>query len=112
MDPDAPLQMLVTTLGYDNYRGVTAVGRIFAGRMHGRRERGAHDVATATSCRSARAISMCTRGLERVEVEQAEAGEIVAIAGLEGIAIGETLADPENPGGAAARSRWKSPPCA
>ncbi len=36
-------------------------------------------------------------GLERVEVEQAEAGEIVAIAGLEEIAIGETLADPENP---------------
>jgi GTP-binding protein len=37
------------------------------------------------------------RGLEKVEVESAEAGEIVALAGLEGIAIGETLADPENP---------------
>jgi GTP-binding protein len=37
------------------------------------------------------------QGLERVEVEEARAGEIVAIAGLEGIAIGETLADPENP---------------
>ena len=37
------------------------------------------------------------QGLERVEVPQAEAGEIVAIAGLQGIAIGETLADPENP---------------
>ncbi len=37
------------------------------------------------------------QGLEKVEVEAAEAGEIVAIAGLEGIAIGETLADPENP---------------
>ena len=34
VDPDAPLQILVTTLGYDDYRGVTAVGRIFAGRMH------------------------------------------------------------------------------
>ncbi len=33
VDPDAPLQMLVASLGYDNYRGVTAVGRIFAGRM-------------------------------------------------------------------------------
>ena len=33
VDPDAPLQMLVTTLGYDNYRGLTAVGRIFAGRI-------------------------------------------------------------------------------
>src|SRR5512139_299912 len=33
VDPDAPLQMLVTTLGYDDYRGVTAVGRIFAGQI-------------------------------------------------------------------------------
>ena len=37
------------------------------------------------------------QGLERIEVEEAEAGEIVALAGLEGIAIGETLADPDNP---------------
>ena len=37
------------------------------------------------------------QGLNKVEVEQAEAGEIIALAGLEGIAIGETLADPENP---------------
>ncbi len=34
VDPEAPLQILVTTLGYDDYRGVTAVGRIFAGRVH------------------------------------------------------------------------------
>ena len=33
VDPDAPLQMLVTTLGYDDYRGVTAVGRVFAGTI-------------------------------------------------------------------------------
>ena len=37
------------------------------------------------------------QGLKRVEVEEADGGEIVALAGLEGIAIGETLADPENP---------------
>ena len=37
------------------------------------------------------------QGLNKVEVEQAEAGEIIALAGLEGIAIGETLADIENP---------------
>jgi GTP-binding protein len=34
VDLDAPLQMLVTTLGYDDYRGVTAVGRLFAGQIH------------------------------------------------------------------------------
>ena len=96
VDAEAPLQMLVTTLGYDNYRGVTAVGRIFAGKM-----RLGQSVARVT--RTGQVLPERVRylyvhqGLELVEVQQAEAGEIVALAGLEGIAIGETLADPENP---------------
>src|SRR3990172_3359143 len=96
VDTSAPLQLLVTTLGYDDYRGVTAVGRIFAGQL----------LAGAPLARMTRGGEILPerarylyihQGLERVEVEQAAAGEIVAIAGLEGIAIGETLADPENP---------------
>lgn len=92
----APLQLLVTTLGYDDYRGVTAVGRIFAGRIQ-------VGQALARMTTSGEVLSERARylyvhqGLKRVEVESAEAGEIVALAGLEGIAIGETLADPENP---------------
>jgi GTP-binding protein len=96
VDAEAPLQLLVTTLGYDDYRGITAVGRIFAGKL----QAGA-PLARMTlhgEILPERAPYLYIhQGLERVEVEHAEAGEIVALAGLEGIAIGETLADPENP---------------
>lgn len=96
VDVDAPLQLLVTNLGYDEYRGVTAVGRIHAGKMKA-------GAPVARMQKDGKVLPERTRylyiyqGLEKVEVEAAEAGEIVAIAGLEGIAIGETLADPENP---------------
>jgi GTP-binding protein len=96
VDLDAPFQMLVTTLGYDEYRGVTAVGRIFAGKL---------DVGASIARMTIKGDLLHERarylyvhqGLERVEVEHAEAGEIISIAGLEGVAIGETLADPDNP---------------
>ncbi len=96
VDPDAPLQMLVTNLSYDDYRGTTAIGRIFAGRIHAGQAlaRIKHDGQVLPE--RARYLYVY-QGLEKVEVPEATAGEIVAIAGLEGIAIGETLADPENP---------------
>ena len=96
VDPEAPLQILVTTLGYDDYRGVTAVGRIFAGRVHLGAPLARMTLTGEVLPERARYLYV-HQGLEHVEVEQAEAGEIVALAGLEGIAIGETLADPENP---------------
>jgi len=96
VDPDAPLQILVTTLGYDTYRGLTAVGRIFAGRVAAGQPLAR--LTTAGGIRMERARYLFVHeGLERAEVAHAEAGEIVAIAGLEEIAIGETLADPDNP---------------
>jgi len=96
VDPDAPLQMLVTNLGYDPYRGATAVGRVFAGRITS-----GQNLARLT--RDGRVLPEQARylavhqGLELVDVPAAEAGDIVSIAGLESIGIGETLADPENP---------------
>ncbi len=96
VDPDAPLQILITSLGYDDYRGVTAVGRIFAGRIKVGQALARLTITGETLPERARYLYV-HRGLEKVEVESAEAGEIVALAGLEGIAIGETLADPENP---------------
>jgi GTP-binding protein len=93
---DAPFQMLITTLGYDDYRGVTAVGRIFAGRLQVGQSMARIKVDGQVLPERARYLYV-HQGLERVEIEAAEAGEIVALAGLEGIAIGETLADPENP---------------
>jgi GTP-binding protein len=96
VDPEAPLQMLVTTLGYDDYRGVTAVGRIFAGRIELGQALARLSVDGQVLPERARYLYI-HEGLKRVEVESAEAGEIIALAGLEGIAIGETLADPETP---------------
>lgn len=93
---DAPLQMLVTSLGYDDYRGVTAIGRIFAGKMKAGQDLARIQVNGNVLPERARYLS-AFQGLQRVEVDEAVAGEIVVVAGLEGIEIGETLGDPENP---------------
>jgi GTP-binding protein len=96
VDTEAPLQMLVTTLDYDNYRGLTAVGRIFAGKMTS-----SHQVARITSqgeiIPGTISYLYVQDGLERTEVDEVLAGDIVAVAGIDEIAIGETLADPEHP---------------
>jgi GTP-binding protein len=99
VDVMAPFQMLVTTLGYDDYRGVTAVGRIFSGTL-----RAGQPIARMTASELGERVLperarylYVHQGLKRVEVENAQAGEIVVIAGLEGVSIGETLADPDTP---------------
>lgn len=96
VDMDAPYRMLVTNLGYDDYRGVTAMGRIYAGKIHVGQAltRIALDGQLITEHAQYLYIH---KGLEQIEVEEAAAGEIITLAGLEGIAIGETLADPEHP---------------
>jgi GTP-binding protein len=95
VDMEAPLQMLVTTLDYDTYRGLTAIGRIFAGRLVAGQAVARLTPAGTNISERVRYLYV-HQGLQRVEVEAAEAGEIVAISGLDAIAIGETLADPEN----------------
>ncbi|MCJ7549246.1 MAG: GTP-binding protein, partial [Anaerolineae bacterium] len=96
VDADAPLQMLVTTLGYNEYRGITAVGRLFAGRILAGQALARITTRGEVLPEQARYLYV-HEGLKHVEVDQAEAGEIVVLAGLEDIAIGETLADPEHP---------------
>jgi GTP-binding protein len=94
VDPEAPFQMLVTSIGYDPYRGATATGRISAGRI-------TTDMPIARIKPSGQQLEDVAQylytfeGLEKKEIEQAEAGEIVVIAGLEEVSIGETLSDPE-----------------
>ncbi len=96
VDPDAPLQMLVTTLDYSAYRGLTAIGRVFAGRIRAGQPvtrvslKGEHFPETIR-------YLYAQDGLERKEISEAMAGDIVAVAGLESIEIGETLADTEAP---------------
>ena len=96
IEPDAPTQMLVSTLGYDDYKGRIAIGRLSAGKI-----RGAQDVAriatdgTITPGKIAQVF--VHQGLDRIETEEVEAGEIVAVTGLPEIFIGETIADPIQP---------------
>jgi len=96
VDPDAPLQMLIANLSYDDYKGRMAVGRVFNGvlRQGQTVARLQHDGHVDTSKIT---YLYVFQGLQRVEVEEVEAGEIACVAGLEEVLIGETLADPENP---------------
>lgn len=96
VDPDGTLQLQINTLDYDEYVGRVGIGRIYSG-----------------SLKAGQMVSLCKRdggvetvkigkiwtyeGLKRREVEQAVAGEIVALAGLGQVNIGETVSDPENP---------------
>ncbi|MEM8863037.1 MAG: translational GTPase TypA [Chloroflexota bacterium] len=96
VDIDAPLQMLVTTLFYDQFKGLTGIGRIFAGTVKNEMPLIRIDRDGTQTKEKARYLSVFD-GLERKEVETAAAGDIIAIAGLDGIAIGDTLADPADP---------------
>ncbi len=95
-DPDAPTQFQANNLSYDDYVGRIAIGRVVGGRL----EPGAQYVlcradGAQTSCKLTRVYGW--HGLKRVELERAVAGDIVAIAGIEDIAIGDTVADRERP---------------
>lgn len=96
VDANAPFQMLVTNLGYDEYSGVTASGRIHAGSIHpgNTLARIKHD-GTIEKINAKYVFAF--QGLQKVSVQQADAGEIITIGGLKDIQIGETLADFEFP---------------
>ena len=97
-DVDAPLQMLVTTLDYDDYRGKIAVGRIF----HGRLAPGATVALVSREGEVSRERInqvFMTRGLERIELSEAGAGDIVAVTRIAQAGIGDTIASPDNPQG-------------
>ncbi|MBM4120697.1 MAG: translational GTPase TypA [Nitrospira sp.] len=93
---DAPLQILVLALTYDSYKGKQGIGKIHAGAIARRQNvvRIARDGAPAGGKVSDLSVFS---GLERMDVEQAEAGEIVVVSGLPDIGIGETIADATEP---------------
>ena len=95
-DPGATLQIQVTNLDYSDYLGRIAIARVFQGTL----QRGT-DVGIAKldgTIQPTRITKLFTfRGLERDEAEQVVAGDIVAIAGVEGIQIGESITDLEHP---------------
>jgi len=95
-DVEAPFQMLVTNLGYDEYSGVTATGRIHAGTIKAGQQL-MRIKLDGTSERIQAKYLFAYQGLSKIAIERADAGEIVTVGGLKDIQIGETLADVENP---------------
>jgi GTP-binding protein len=95
IDNDAPLQMLVTTLDWSEYVGRIAVGRIHSGRI--RRGQQVALMQSGDNSMTGKIVALQVfSNLGRQEVEEAAAGDIVAVVGLEQVEIGDTISDPEN----------------
>jgi GTP-binding protein len=95
-DPSALLQVQVTNLDYSDYLGRVAIARVFEGTLH--RGELVGIAKLNGSLQTTRITKLYNfRGLDRDEAETVSAGDIVAIAGVEGIQIGETITDPERP---------------
>ncbi len=97
-DAEGAFQMLISTIDYSNYLGRMAIGRIERGTVH------VGDTVHLLSVDHEKKpiVGRVTKlygfeGLERIEMPQASAGEIVCLAGLEGVEIGLTITDPEHP---------------
>jgi GTP-binding protein len=96
VDPDAPLQMLVTTLEWSKYLGRIAIGRISSGEI--RRGQQVKLAQRDGELRAAKIVAVNVfHNLGQTEVESASAGEVVAVVGLDGVEIGDTICDPEAP---------------
>jgi GTP-binding protein len=95
-EPGHPLQMLVTTLGHDDYVGRLGIGRVFEGEIvKGQQIARCRLDGTIESLKVAHLYGY--DGLARVPIEKATAGDIVAVAGFDEVSIGETLSDVEDP---------------
>ncbi len=93
---DGPLQILVANLDYSDYLGRLAIARVFNGKMYT-----GEDVAIAkldgTFHKTKITKLFSFSGLKRTDITETTLGDIVAVAGVEGITIGETITDAENP---------------
>lgn len=95
-DPNKPLQILVTNITADNYKGRIAIGKIYNGQIT-LGQNIAH-INRSGEIKTYRLTYLATfEGLERVAVNTASTGDIIAVAGIPDITIGETLADKDNP---------------
>jgi len=95
-DPEAPLQFLVTTLHHSDYVGRIGVGKVVNGTL-----RRGQEVALLKPdiqpFKAGLSVVYSYEGLNRVEQDQVQAGDIAAVAGVDNIFIGDTLGDPEDP---------------
>ena len=89
-------QMLTVNLANDNYKGKIAIGRLYSGTLK-KGSTVAHITRKGEIKLEKLTAVMLFDGLNRVDVDVAEAGDIVAIAGIPDVSIGETITDPEHP---------------
>jgi len=95
VDPEEPFQLQVSALDYNSYVGVIGIGRISAGRI--KRNTPVSIIDTEGKKRQGRMLQVLGfHGLERVEQEEANAGDIIAFTGIEDLNISDTLCDPEH----------------
>ena len=95
-DRQMPLQMLVLNLDYSDFVGRLAIGRVVNGHVRARQDVGLARL-DGTIVRTRVTHLYVFEGLQRVEVEDAGPGDIVALAGFEEVSIGETITDPADP---------------
>ena len=94
-DVDAPLQILFTNIEYDDYLGRIGVGRVIRGKVSaGQNVAVCHKDGTSTNVKIAKLFMY--RGLKRYEAETAQVGDIIQVAGLANLEIGETACDTNN----------------
>ncbi len=96
---DGAFQMLISAIDHNNYVGRIGIGRVFRGhgRVNAPLAKISRDGTAQTGLRLTKLLSFA--GLERIEIEDAGAGDIVCVSGIEGINIGDTLADAACPEG-------------
>ena len=95
-DPEKPLQLQVTTLDYSDFLGRIMIGRIHNGTIRsGQQAALIRDDGSIKRGRISKLLGF--QGLQRIEIEEARAGDLVAVSGFDEVNIGETIACPENP---------------
>jgi GTP-binding protein len=92
-EPDAPLQILVSNIDHDDYVGRLAIGRVVTGTVRANQPVGV--VKEERNVKSAVKVLSVFEGLKRTTTPEAAAGEIVAIAGIEDVDVGDTIVDQE-----------------
>jgi len=97
IETDAALKMLVLALAYDSYKGKMGIGKIHAGSI--KKGMNIMQISPDGSKLTGKVTDISLfKGLQKESVEEASAGEIVSVSGLEEISIGSTITDPLNPG--------------
>ena len=93
---DYTTQFLITNIDYDSYVGQIAVGRLNNGSIYKNKQ---YSLCGKEEVKQNQKLSACYtfRGLEKIKVDCLEAGDIIAVAGIENIKIGDTISDNENP---------------